>query len=219
MDVDSANSRPWPVTARPWLIGVCLLSFASGCKRKKQRFSSKPKANLTEKDPPFKAVPKGFSKTHTIKLAADKGYRFDLTSKDFDTLLFLTDENGKILAYDDDGGGGTNSRLIFRPTKDGEYGLVVTSPLPAETGKYALVVTAASATDLLYLRARQFPKLDRDERSKFLEELLDHFDALGKKVGPVEANLAMQLGGVMEDSTNTGCRRLLSQGEQSHRCE
>src|SRR5690349_16246021 len=90
------------------LMATLVFGFASlgEAQEKKAEVLFEAKGEITEKDPPHKAVPKGFAKTHAIKLAADKGYRFDLTSKDFDTLLFLTDESGKILAYDDDGGGG-----------------------------------------------------------------------------------------------------------------
>jgi thiol-disulfide isomerase/thioredoxin len=162
------------------------------------------KGELTDKDPPYKAVPKSFSKIHKINLMADKGYRIELASKDFDALLLLTDENDKILAGDDDGGGGTNARVLFRPTKNGEFRLVVTSSLPAETGKYSIVATPATAGDLLTLRARQFPKLGRDERAKFLEDLLDHYDALGKKTTPDDARIALMVGGVMEDNRMPG---------------
>src|SRR6516165_2723746 len=52
------------------------------------------------------------SKVLDVKLEAGRTYQFDHMSKAFDAYLFLEDPDGVILAQDDDGGEGTNSRII-----------------------------------------------------------------------------------------------------------
>jgi thiol-disulfide isomerase/thioredoxin len=167
------------------------------------------KGELTSKDPPHKVNPQGHAKIHPIKLVADKGYRIDLRSKDFDALLILVDDNGKIVAGDDDSAGGANlsdARVLYRPAKGGEYRLVVTSSpeTATDTGKYTIVGAAATAADLLILRARAFSRLDRDERNKLLDDLIDYYDSLGKKIDAADASLAMSIGSMMEELRTPG---------------
>jgi hypothetical protein len=63
--------------------------------------------------------------------------RVDLTSSQFDALLHVTDAAMNLIAVDDDGGEGTNSRLYhnFMP---GSYVIWATTHAPGETGTYAL---------------------------------------------------------------------------------
>lgn len=63
--------------------------------------------------------------------------QIDLTSNQFDAFLILEDEDGIWLDFDDDGGPGLNSRLVYE-AGPGEYRVVVTTFLPGETGSYDL---------------------------------------------------------------------------------
>jgi len=81
------------------------------------------------------------SKAYPMDLAAGRAYQIDLTSKDFDTFLRVEDANGREVAYDDDGGEGLNSRLVFTPTRTGQYRLIATS-YQGGTGRFLFVVVA-----------------------------------------------------------------------------
>ena len=69
----------------------------------------------------------------------------DLSSSDFDVLVYVgeqMDDDFRILASDDDGAGGTNSRLEFTFPEEGFYYIGVTSAGEEETGDYTLRVRA-----------------------------------------------------------------------------
>jgi hypothetical protein len=67
--------------------------------------------------------------------------QLDLTSNQFDALLILEDEDGNLLDLDDDGGPGSNSRLLYE-AGPGEYRVVVSTFWPGETGSYELLAQA-----------------------------------------------------------------------------
>src|SRR5262249_33417464 len=64
---------------------------------------------------------------YLVKMAKGKSYRIDLKSKDFDSFLFLQDEDGKQLAFDDDSGGELDSRITHKADTAGVYRIVATS--------------------------------------------------------------------------------------------
>lgn len=65
---------------------------------------------------------------YRVALQAGQTYRINLRSEDFDTYMLVTDENERPITDDDDGGDGTNSRLVaFTPSADGVYRVEVTS--------------------------------------------------------------------------------------------
>jgi hypothetical protein len=83
-----------------------------------------------------------------LVVGATTTLRIDLTSNHFDAFLILEDEHGGILAWDDDGGQGGNSRLTYT-FQPGEYRIVATSYSTYVTGSYqisTLVVGAEPAT-------------------------------------------------------------------------
>ncbi len=94
---------------------------------------------LTEKDTGALGALKSPHKVHTVKLRAGKAYTIDMASGDFDTYLRLMDPQLRTIAIDDDGGGGTDSRIRFSPTTDGEYHIVATT-FDGGTGEYTLTV-------------------------------------------------------------------------------
>ena len=66
--------------------------------------------------------------------------RVDASSDDFDTIVQLTSPTGEEIARDDDGGPGTNSRLVEVLPHDGMYRITVTA-FGRETGTYKVLVT------------------------------------------------------------------------------
>jgi hypothetical protein len=87
---------------------------------------------------------------HSITLDQSTTLRVDLTSNQVDTVILLTDEDGAWIAFDDDGGVGTNSRLIVSLAA-GSYTVWATTFFQGETGSYQLSVVAASAAAALQL--------------------------------------------------------------------
>ena len=85
---------------------------------------------------PIRKVP---AKTHVVELKKGKRYRIDMTSAEIDSSLRLEDEAGKILAQDEDGGGGLNARIDFRPPADGRYRIQATT-YAGGVGSYVLTV-------------------------------------------------------------------------------
>jgi hypothetical protein len=80
------------------------------------------------------------SKVHTVDLKANKKYVIDLMSKQFDCYLILQDANGGLIAQNDDGGDGLNSRLQYQPKADGRFRLVATT-FNGQLGAFTLRVT------------------------------------------------------------------------------
>jgi hypothetical protein len=81
-----------------------------------------------------------FQKAHVLKMAPGRIYTITLQSADFDAYLFLQDSQGKVLAEDDDSGGGLNARILFTPTREDIYRIIVTTFDEKETGAYTLTV-------------------------------------------------------------------------------
>src|SRR5688572_3249537 len=82
---------------------------------------------LTADDPADKVKRNSKSKVHPFKMETGKGYKIELHSKDFDAYLRLENPEGNQVAFDDDGAGFPNARLIHLASKDGEYRIIVTS--------------------------------------------------------------------------------------------
>jgi serine protease Do len=79
-------------------------------------------------------------KTYSVQMKAGQTYTIELNSNDLDSYLYLFDAKGKKLAEDDDSGGDLNSRIVFRPERDGVYHIIATSLGGDETGDIALRV-------------------------------------------------------------------------------
>ena len=76
-----------------------------------------------------------FADVYQVKVAKDATLDIRLTSSDFDAELILLDGKGSVVARDQDGGGGTNSR-ITGPLPAGNYFVVAKPPaitVPAES--------------------------------------------------------------------------------------
>jgi tetratricopeptide (TPR) repeat protein len=101
--------------------------------------------NLTSRDP---ADARGcFRQVWTVDVEEGYFYQIDLknpnfsTDKNYDPVLRLADENNRILAEDDDGGGYPHARIFFTAPRTTTYSLQVSSAQPGQTGSYVLTVT------------------------------------------------------------------------------
>lgn len=82
---------------------------------------------------------------HTVSLVAGRTYYFELVGDDAngtplgDSVATLT-RNGTQVTYDDDGGDGLNSRIVFTATQTGNYVLEVSGYAGVYVGDYHLLV-------------------------------------------------------------------------------
>ncbi len=96
---------------------------------------------LSRSSPISQALRPGrYYRTVTVTLQAGTTYTIDLASDDFDSYLLLVDRNGRVLAEDDDSGGGLDARIVWRPRVTGTYTIIVTTFNPGERGEYSLTV-------------------------------------------------------------------------------
>lgn len=77
-----------------------------------------------------------YTNRHSFNGVAGQKISIQLTSGAFDSYVYLKDPSGKVIASDDDGGGGTNSRI---PASSGTF------TLPATAGTYVIEVTTYSS--------------------------------------------------------------------------
>ena len=87
------------------------------------------------------SCPTCFAATYKLTVTVSQLLDVRANSTAFDAYLVLLDAQGRIVAEDDDTGGGTNARLIgtFAP---GDYFIEVTTAFEGETGGYTISVTA-----------------------------------------------------------------------------
>jgi len=79
--------------------------------------------------------------THEVKLVAGKRYLIDMTSGQFNTYLKLQDEQGDVLAENDDTSRtNRNSRVEFTPKENGTYRIIATSLQQRGRGAYEVFV-------------------------------------------------------------------------------
>jgi S1-C subfamily serine protease len=67
------------------------------------------------------------AKTIPLAMTAGKSYSIRLSSDAFDCFLRLIDPSGKVVAQDDDSGGGLNSRIDYVAKATGQFKIVATS--------------------------------------------------------------------------------------------
>jgi hypothetical protein len=82
-------------------------------------------------------------KAFTVELSAGKTYVIDLkqaAGSKIDPYLRLTDAAGKLLAQDDDSGGGLNAQIVFRAPNTASYRVQASSIRPNVTGGFVLTV-------------------------------------------------------------------------------
>jgi serine protease Do len=79
---------------------------------------------------------------YSFNFKAGVTYTIDLESGTMDSYLYLFDGKSKLLAQDDDSGGDLNSRLSFRPDRDGVFHILASTLDGEETGEFTLKVRA-----------------------------------------------------------------------------
>ena len=83
-----------------------------------------------------------------LDLTPDQAVTLDVVGG-FDTFLQLVDlSTGEVVAVNDDGGTGLNSRLTFTPVVGQDYGVRVTSFGAAETGDYTVTTTSGTLANI-----------------------------------------------------------------------
>ena len=92
------------------------------------------KGTFTAKDPLDAKMKTSHFKMFTFKMSPGFAYTVDMKSKDVDSFLRLEDPSGKQLAENDDGGGELNSRIVYRPSRAGEYKIYATTFEGNQTG-------------------------------------------------------------------------------------
>lgn len=80
--------------------------------------------------------------TYRVDLKAGETTVFELQSKEFDAYLILLDDQNRIVAQDDDSGGGTNAKIVFGPKFTGKFTIVVTTNRAGAKGNYVLDISA-----------------------------------------------------------------------------
>ena len=95
-------------------------------------------SNLTDKDNEGGFRDNCYSKIFLVKFVKGKSYQIDMTSGNFDCYLGVRDGKNKLLAEDDDSGGGTNARLVFEAPEDGVFRIITTSFNAGENGPFNL---------------------------------------------------------------------------------
>jgi hypothetical protein len=102
---------------------------------------------FTEQDMKLKYQDRNtYYKTYPIKLKAGRTYSIELVHPEgsqIDPYLFLKDGD-QVVASDDDSGGNLNARIIYTPTKDGEFTIIATTLRPGTTGPSVLTVRGSA---------------------------------------------------------------------------
>jgi putative transposon-encoded protein len=76
--------------------------------------------------------------SYSFTAIAGQRIRISMNSTAFNTVLQLFDPNRVLIEDNDNGGGGTNSLIIYTPTVTGTYFILALSASPNQTGAYTL---------------------------------------------------------------------------------
>jgi thiol-disulfide isomerase/thioredoxin len=152
---------------------------------------------------PIDKMTKHPSTAYMVKLTEGKTYKIDMVSGDLDSFLRLEDAAGKQLAFDDDGGGFPNARIVQEIAKSGEYKIIATS-FDGKAGKFTLTIRQADAADALVDKVKNLAKLPAEERKEVVAELKKTLAQSGGKIdsalanGLIGAAVNMEYGGQRE---------------------
>jgi hypothetical protein len=87
-------------------------------------------------------------KLYEIELKEGTTYQIDMRSTDFDAYLFFESPEGKLLAQDDDSGGGVtglDARIVYKVTKTGKYRVIASHfGNGGNLGQYDLTIRTTS---------------------------------------------------------------------------
>lgn len=95
-------------------------------------------SNILESD-------RSYFNAYTFEAEQGEQIAIDMLSNEIDAYLILIDPDGRDIAQNDDGGDGTNARLVAIASKSGTYTVLANSYAPGETGRYQIRVEAGDA--------------------------------------------------------------------------
>jgi hypothetical protein len=81
---------------------------------------------LLKTDPGFNGAGGKRHKAFLFNMEKGKTYQIDMTSKAFDSYLYLQSPGGQALAQDDDGGGYPSARIIHKAAETGKHRIITT---------------------------------------------------------------------------------------------
>ena len=90
-------------------------------------------------------VGRGQTASHTFRAEAGQNVTIWAESSEFDTFIRLYDGNNRILAENDDAGGGTNSNVTVTLPQSGTYRLDLRGLNSFDAGRYSISVTSQGA--------------------------------------------------------------------------
>jgi hypothetical protein len=94
-----------------------------------------------------------YFQVHELQGQVGESWVIDLRSEAFDAVLVVVDRSGNPVAANDDGGDGTNARVVITLPETGVYRIGVTSDGAGEAGSYHLSWRSASADDIALAQA------------------------------------------------------------------
>jgi hypothetical protein len=120
---------------QPYTISIKETEFKVGLLMKKR-------IDIDPQDPPYAKRNNFPHKSFKLQMQVGITYEIMLNEVDqIDPYLFLEDSEGKVVAFDDDGGGGLNAKIVFTPAKNGEYKIICTT-FSGGSGELELIVNA-----------------------------------------------------------------------------
>jgi serine protease Do len=90
-------------------------------------------------------VDNSFFDLYAFEGRAGQRVQIDMASPEIDSYLILLNPNGNEVAQDDDGGGGSNARIVATLPADGTYLLMANSYQTGQAGTYSLKAEATAA--------------------------------------------------------------------------
>ena len=101
-----------------------------------------------------------FSKSFTYRMEKDKSYQIDLRSSAFQPYMRLENSSGQQVGVGNSVGNGNPASIFYKPTKDEDYQIIVTS-FNNGVGKFVLNVRDASASLVYSVKE----KLDQNDKA------------------------------------------------------
>ena len=142
---------PQPPCSLFLLAALCLSIVPEAVAQPSAKVPEVPKSGLvvdgalTKTDPTIAALRGAPYRVVSVRLVKGEFYVAELTSKHFDTVLMVANPAGRQIAMDNNGAGGTNSRIRFQARSGGIYQLAVAS-INKKTGAYQLKVAIRKPT-------------------------------------------------------------------------
>ena len=119
---------------------------------------------LNDKDKKDKQKTECYFKAYRYQFVEGRNYEIAMRSTEIDSWLRLEDAKGKMLAFDDDGGGKSDALIKFKAPKTAEYTIVCTTFNDFATGKFVLTVKDVSDGDANPPKKDEAPKLEKRDR-------------------------------------------------------